>query len=151
MTPFLRTLQGQAALFALTSVLAVLLAGFLATQTAFFEGYVVQKFPEPTLSDARLAQEVLSGQATLDDTTAEPVYAVWMTQGASLSSLSDKDAALIRRLVLRTLVSGSPEQRETALGLWRSARPTDDLRPEALAYARRLGREDVVGVLQASE
>jgi hypothetical protein len=151
MNAFLRTLQGQAALFGLTTVLAIVLGGVLATQTLFFEGYVVQKYAEPTVSEAAVATAVAAGTATLTDDIEDSVYATWMQTSVppDLTALSDDDAERVRALVVRTVVSGTPEQRATAVRLWRQARPQDDVLAEARAYARRLGREDVLSALDA--
>lgn len=150
MKAFLRTLKGQAALFALTTVLAVILAAVLATQTAFFESYVVQKYAEPTVSEAAVADAVAAGEQPLTDDVQDSVYAAWMraTELPTLTALSDADAARVRELVIRTVVSGTPQQRATAVRLWRQTRPDDDVLDEARAYAERLGRQDVLEALQ---
>ncbi len=151
MNAFVRTLQGQAALFGLTTALAIVLGGVLATQTAYFESYVVQKYAEPTVSEAAAATAIAAGTAPLTVDVEDSVYATWMqaSELPDLAALSDDDADRVRALVVRTVVSGTPMQRATAVRLWRQARPQDDVLDEARAYARRLGREDVLSALDA--
>jgi hypothetical protein len=149
MNAFLRTLQGQAALFGLTTVLAIVLGAVLATQTGFFESYVVQKYAEPTVSEAGVADAAANGTTPLSDEIEDSVYASWMlaTELPDLSALSDDDVDRVRELVVRTVVSGTPEQRAKAVRLWRQARPQEDVLEQARAYARRLGRDDVLDAL----
>jgi hypothetical protein len=151
MNAFLRTLQGQAALFGLTTVLAIVLGGVLATQTTYFESYVVQKYAEPTVSEAAVAAAVVAGTEPLTDAIEDSVYATWMQASGAvdLGALSDEDVDRVRALVVRTVVSGTPEQRVTAVRLWRQVGSQDLVLDEARAYARRLGRDDVLDALDA--
>jgi hypothetical protein len=151
MNAFLRTLQGQAALFGLTTVLAIVLGGVLATQTTYFESYVVQKYAEPTVSEAAVAAAVVAGTEPLTDAIEDSVYATWMQASGAvdLGALSDEDVDRVRALVVRTVVSGTPEQRVTAVRLWRQVGSQDAVLNEARAYARRLGRDDVLDALDA--
>ncbi len=151
MNAFLRTLQGQAALFGLTTFLAIVLGAAIATQPHFFESYVVQKYAEPTVSEAAVAAAVAAGTEPLTDDIEDSVYATWMlaSELPDLTALSDDDSVRVRSLVMRTVVSGTPEQRATAVRLWRQARPQDDVLEQARAYAERLGRTDVLDALDA--
>jgi len=149
MTAFLRTLRGQATLFGVTTLLAILLAVFLAGLTGWFEGHVVQKYTEPTVSVQSRADAIASGSVGLTAEEADDVYAAWMSASdqPDVSGLDEASRARVRRLVVRSMVSGSPEQRARAVALWETVDPGDGLREEARAYAERLGRQDVLDAL----
>ena len=112
---------------------------------------MVQKYAEPTVSEAAVAAAVAAGTEPLTDDIEDSVYATWMlaSELPDLTALSDDDSVRVRSLVMRTVVSGTPEQRATAVRLWRQARPQDDVLEQARAYAERLGRTDVLDALDA--
>jgi hypothetical protein len=93
----------------------------------------------------------VAGTEPLTDAIEDSVYATWMQASGAvdLGALSDEDVDRVRALVVRTVVSGTPEQRVTAVRLWRQVGSQDAVLDEARAYARRLGRDDVLDALDA--
>ncbi len=117
----------------MTFVVAAALAALLATQLAFFEGYVRQKYPTATPATVRMADGAAAGEPFVVDEgweeRATELYGLWMTGEAdgrpfaAALLAADPDGTLER--VQRTLLAGSPEQRARALELLERAGARD--------------------------
>jgi hypothetical protein len=130
----LRTLRGQAWLFGATLVVAVGLAGVAASQRAFFERHVLEKYPAVSATAADLARRIERGDRVDADLRATtPVvradlYGEWMQRPAAdarqrtPATLMTLDPAFYRERVEMTLAGGSADQRARALLFVRASR-----------------------------
>jgi hypothetical protein len=121
----LRTLKVQLALVVGMFLVCAAGAGFMATQRAFFEGYMKEEYAELPADLLPLAEAAARGRLTSEDLTELPepkrlaLYDHWMRQAEppkrTPAALVAADPALYLARAERTLACGNAEQRRRAL------------------------------------
>jgi hypothetical protein len=149
----LRSPLGQVRLLGVTLLGAAIFAGFLGTQTAWFETFVREKPPEVSAATQRLANEIDEGERVpIDRADLEHLYGMWLVADELPSSniasiLTDTDLDWFRDRVERTLVAGTPSQRIRSLALIRTTH--DAILVPVLQ--RALSRYEAIGPDEAIE
>lgn len=148
---FLRTLRGQGALFGVTALLAVGLAVFLSTQTAFFARYVREKPPEASMEDGRVAAALQTGPQELTNERREGIYSLWLSgTEPTPTAVEHLGRAWFLARAERTLLAGTVEQRRRAVVMLRTGTPEDAeaVVARALIQVRRVGPDEAIAALE---
>jgi len=121
----LRTLKVQLALVVGMFLVCAAGAGFMATQRAFFEGYMKEEYAEISADLLPLAEAAAGGRLAPEDLAELPepkrlaLYDHWMRQAEppkrTPAALVAAGPALYLARAERTLVCGNAEQRRRAL------------------------------------
>lgn len=148
---FLRTLRGQATLFGVTALLAVGLAAFLSTQTAFFARYVQEKPPEASMEDGRVAELLETGPQELTNERREGIYSLWLAgTDPSPTAVEHLGRTWFLARAERTLLAGTVAQRRRAVVLLHLGAPedADAVVERARIQVRRVGPDEAIAALE---